>query len=436
MNAKSLISTIIAVAFMGSFGYGAYLFFSDMEGPSVSISPTTGRVAPDTPITITLNDPSGVRSVTVAVRENNRRTEIFTKNFSPYKSEDSITFNLKNSPLREGAFEFEVKALDASLASFSLGNSKTVTIPMRLDTEPPRINISTLPPNVRRGGSAVIRYTINEDVEQSGVLVNDKLFSGFKQDDGSYICYFAFSHKLTPEEFLPKIMAKDFAGNTTTNNLRVHAIPRVFKEDIINLSDNFLERLSARLGHLAPNATTNFERFIIINKDIRLANADFLAHLSKQTSPKSMWKGLFLRLPRAASRAGYGDHRTYMYKGEVVDNQWHLGFDLASVRQAPIPAANTGKVIFAGELGIYGKLVVLDHGLGLMSLYSHLTNIQAKVGDMLNKGDTLGTTGETGMAFGDHLHFGILVGGAEVTPLEWLDPKWIRDNVTDRLKAK
>ncbi len=436
MKIKKTISTLFILFVLTSTIYGGYLFFSDMDGPTITISPNTGRVSPDLPITIALNDPAGVRSVIVAVHVQNQRTEIFSKTFSPYKQEDSTSFTLKNSPVREGAFELEIKALDASLASFGLGNSNTIKIPMRLDTEPPRISVTTIPPNVRRGGSAVIRYSINEDVEHTGVMVDDKFFTGFKQDDGSYICYFAFPHYLTTKQFLPKITARDLAGNVTTNTLRVHAINRKFKEDTIKITDNFLDKLSQRLSNLVPSNATPFERFIIINKDIRHANAEFLHHISSNTGTVSLWKGLFMRLPRAASRAGYGDHRTYVYNGEVVDQQSHLGFDLASVKQAPIPASNNGKVIFAGELGIYGNLVVLDHGLGLMSLYSHLTEIKAQVGDLLKKGDTLGTTGETGMAFGDHLHFGILVGGVEVTPLEWLDSKWIRDNITGRLNAK
>ncbi len=436
MKLTGIITSLIILLLLGGVGYGGYLFFSDMEGPTIEMTPNTGRIAPQTDITLKLGDQAGVRSVVVAVKENNKRTEIFNKVFSEYNQEASVVFNLKNSPVREGAFELEIKALDASLASFGLGNSRTLNLAMRLDTEPPRISVTTLPPNVRRGGSAVIRYSINEDVEKSGVMVNDKFFPGFKQENNTYICYFAFPYNLTTKEFLPQITALDLAGNTTTNNLRVHAIPRKFKEDTIKITDSFLEKLSQRLSNLAPNASTPFERFLIINKDIRHANAAFLDHLSSETAPISLWSGLFARLPRSASRAGFADHRTYVYNGEVVDQQWHLGFDLASVKQAPIPAANNGKVIFAGDLGIYGNLVVLDHGLGLMSLYSHLTEIQTNVGDMLKKGDTLGTTGETGMAFGDHLHFGILVGGVEVTPLEWLDPKWIRDNITGRLNAK
>ena len=113
-----------------------------------------------------------------------------------------------------------------------------------------------------------------------------------------------------------------------------------------------------------------------------------------------------------------------------------MGQDLASVAHAPIPAANDGKVVFAEPLGIFGNLVVIDHGLGLMSLYSHLSEIHVKVGDVVQKGAIIAKTGSTGLAFGDHLHFGILVGGVEVTPLEWLDPKWIKDNITGRLNAQ
>ncbi len=436
MNDKSFFAGLLVVIAICTFGYGAFVFFSDMEGPSISISPDCNRIGPNSNITINLTDPAGVRSVNVAIIVKNRRTEILAKTFSTYKTEDSINFDLKNNPLPEGAFQLEISAHDANLASLHLGNTTTKTLDMRYDSTPPVINFMSLPPNVRRGGSAAIRYTISEDIQQSSVTVNDLSFKAYKQNDGSYICYFAFPHAILPEAYTPKITAIDQAGNTTTSNLRIFALPRVFKEDIINLSDNFLKKLSARLGHLAPNAPNDFERFIAINKDVRLSNAKFLKTLSSQTASSSLWQGSFLRLPRAASRAGYADHRTYMYKGEVVDNQWHLGFDLASVKEAPIPVSNNGTVIFVGNLGIYGNLVVVDHGLGLMSLYSHLTEIKTKVGDTLNKGDILGTTGETGMAFGDHLHFGILVGGVEVTPLEWLDPKWIKDNITDRLNAK
>ena len=148
-----------------------------------------------------------------------------------------------------------------------------------------------------------------------------------------------------------------------------------------------------------------------------------------------LWSGVFERLPRSAPRAGFGDHRFFSYQGKPVGESYHLGFDLASVRNAEVPAANSGRVVFCGNLGIYGNLIVIDHGLGLMSLYSHLNDQLVKAGDVVQRGQIIAHTGSTGLAFGDHLHFGILVGGVEVTPLEWLDPKWIKDNITGRIDA-
>jgi murein DD-endopeptidase MepM/ murein hydrolase activator NlpD len=172
---------------------------------------------------------------------------------------------------------------------------------------------------------------------------------------------------------------------------------------------------------------------MLINKNLRAANVQFLRELGSQSANAMLWRGAFMRLPRSAPRAGFADHRIYMYNNEKIDEQDHLGFDLASVQNADVPAANNGRIVYTGALGIYGNLVVIDHGLGVMSLYSHLSSINVNDGDEVTRGQIIGKTGSTGMAFGDHLHFGILVGGIEVTPLEWIDAQWIRDNVTSRL---
>lgn len=213
------------------------------------------------------------------------------------------------------------------------------------------------------------------------------------------------------------------------------AYERTFKSDSLELSDNFLMSVQNKLQHLAPQVANPLDCYLYINNNVRAANAQTLREIGKNTAAAMLWSGAFARLPRSAARAGFADHRFYNYQGKLVGESYHLGFDLASVRNAEVPAANSGRVVFTGELGIYGNLVVIDHGLGLMSLYSHLSDIQVKVGDVVQKGQTIAHTGSTGLAFGDHLHFGILVGGVEVTPLEWLDPKWIRDNITGRLDA-
>ena len=90
-------------------------------------------------------------------------------------------------------------------------------------------------------------------------------------------------------------------------------------------------------------------------------------------------------------------------------------------------------MIFAGPLGIYGNCVIVDHGLGVTSVYAHLSRIDVREGDMLTKDQRLGLSGATGLAGGDHLHFAVLVGGTYVDPKEWWDPKWVREHIEARL---
>ena len=79
----------------------------------------------------------------------------------------------------------------------------------------------------------------------------------------------------------------------------------------------------------------------------------------------------------------------------------------------------------ASWLGIYGNCVIIDHGMGVQSLYGHLSSFDVKVGDTVTRGQIVGRSGMTGLAGGDHLHFTMLVGGRMVNPVEWWDPHWI-----------
>src|SRR4029079_3702685 len=105
------------------------------------------------------------------------------------------------------------------------------------------------------------------------------------------------------------------------------------------------------------------------------------------------------------------------YQGKEVDRQTHLGFDLARVVNSPIVAANRRKVVHAVALGIYGNCVIIDHGMGVQSLYAHLSSIGVQVGQMVEKEQELGKSGMTGLAGGDHLHFTMLVNGQMVNPV-------------------
>lgn len=435
MHRGSLFSTIFIGVAAICLGVAGYLFFKDLSGPAIKVVPENGRVSPASTLTVSMQDPAGIRSLLVGVRKNNTLNQIYNKHFDEYLPERTVEIPLKDIPAREGAFELEIRATDGSLAGFGQGNTRTELLTMRLDTQSPRISLKALPPNVRRGGAGVIRYTIDEEVSRNGVLIKDYFVPGYLQKDGSYLCFFPFPYTMTAREFKNSIQvtATDLAGNVTRSRLNVMAFERTFRNDKIELSDNFLQSVENKLKHLAPGTPDPLQCYLYINKEVRAADAQMLRNIKMDTSAAILWRGVFLRMPRSAPRAGFADHRFLNYQGRQVGESYHLGFDLASVRNADIPAANSGRVIFTGEQGIYGNLAIIDHGLGVMSLYSHMSEIQIKPGEVVEKGQIIGKTGTTGLAFGDHLHFGILVGGIEVTPLEWIDAKWIKDNITGRI---
>ena len=173
--------------------------------------------------------------------------------------------------------------------------------------------------------------------------------------------------------------------------------------------------------------------FLAINGELRRANAAAIAALAKKTSASKLWNGPFAQLGNSKVEAAFADHRTYVYKGKEVDQQVHLGFDLAVTSRVPIVAANAGTVLNASWLGIYGNCVIVDHGMGVQSLYGHLSSFDVKVGDTVTKGQIVGRSGMTGLAGGDHLHFTMLVNGQMVNPVEWWDPHWIEDRVQRKL---
>jgi murein DD-endopeptidase MepM/ murein hydrolase activator NlpD len=232
-----------------------------------------------------------------------------------------------------------------------------------------------------------------------------------------------------------RLEAEDVLGNSTQTSFVDKFFPRPFKTDRINVSDRFMAAVVPEIQSNTPGLAAGdslLEAYVAINRDLRSANAQTLRDLATESRQEFMWTSRFEALPNAQVMSTFADRRTYVYEGQEVDYQDHLGFDLASIKRAPIPSANAGLVVLARYFGIYGNAVVVDHGYGLMSLYGHLSTIEVEEGQFVERGQVVGRTGETGLAAGDHLHFTMLLHGEAVNPVEWWDAKWIRD----RLKRK
>lgn len=408
-----------------------YTFLKDTEGPTIAVKPDTDRVAESTVLEVTVSDPSGIRELDIGIRRNNNFVSFFRRHYAGDQTTVTENVPVREAKLAPGAFELEIQVTDASLAGFGQGNTRTELKPMRYDNRPPRLAVKSAPPNVWQGGASAIRYTVDEEVQRTGVLVAGYFIPATRMKDGTWVCIYPFPFLLTPQEFKNNVSltATDLAGNTTTARFTVMAYQRKFKSDRLVLTDSFLQEAMGKLHHLAPETTDPLQCYLTINSKVRSQNMETLRQLSALSAQGKLWEGNFMPLPRSASRANFADKRTLVYNDQPVAEAYHLGLDMASVRNAEVPAANNGTVVYAGELGIYGNVVVIDHGLGVLTLYSHLSQIAAAKGQVVTKGTILGRTGTTGLAFGDHLHFGVVVGGIEVNPVEWIDPRWLANLV-------
>ncbi len=413
---------------------GGWFIFRDTIAPAVALAPENGYVSRANGLTLMISDSqSGLRSIRVVAKKDAANHVLLEQTLSgePKEQTFAVPFNALNMP--DGPFQLVVTVHDASWAGLGKGNEANQQWDLAFDSVPPRVSIKSPQPYVRRGGTGSVRYSLSEPASQTGVLVAGQLYPGFAQANGDYIVFFPFPHELSPADYRPDLLATDIAGNSAKAPLPFHVLDRTFKRDRINLDDRFLAAKAIEFLPEVPGDMTPLQRYLKVNGELRALDEAQLINIAKDTAPTMLWEGAFIQLPNGASRAEFAQHRTYFYNGQEVDQQNHMGLDLASVANAPIPAANAGIVVFADRLGIFGNLVVVDHGLGLQSLYSHMSEFSVKKGDVVKRGDILGKTGITGLAGGDHLHFGITVGGIQVQPLEWLDPKWIKDNVTSRL---
>jgi murein DD-endopeptidase MepM/ murein hydrolase activator NlpD len=309
-------------------------------------------------------------------------------------------------------------------------------LPVRL--VPPTLAAVSSQHYVAQGGSGVVVYKVGATAVRDGVRAGSWFFPGSALPGGGKedrLAVFGVPWDLADEAQV-RLRAEDDAGNAAEVAFVDRFFPKPPARDTIALDDAFLSKVVTEIRQQTPGLEDRgglLENYLQINRDLRKRNAEELVALAPRTAGAFLWTEPFLPLRNAKVMSSFADQRTYVYQGKDVDAQTHLGFDLAAVARTPVPAANRGVVVLSRYFGIYGNTVLVDHGLGLATLYSHLSSIDVKEGETVERGQVLGRTGKTGLAGGDHLHFTTLVRGLPVDPREWWDGAWIRDRVAPKV---
>jgi hypothetical protein len=448
MRSKKLIYyvTLIPLVLILACFIWFFTVIFESEKPSLSVDPLTEYLSKKQTFTVKASDMKrGLKGLKVSFTHGGAEQTILEMKF-PFEGmlnhggtrtfEKQVDIDTQAFHLTQGAIELKVQTWDYSRRNGGDGNTTVILHNLIVDRIPPTIRPISQMHNVNQGGTGLVVYQTSSDAVESGVYVNDIFFKGYpasKTNKDNHVAYFAIPYNIISNPTI-HLWAKDKAGNTATTPFTC-IIKRIrFRSDDMNLSDSFFRKILPYFAEEIDQTASDLDNFLKINRDLRKNNNDVLFNLMKNVSSDKLWEGSWLRLKDAAPMARYADHRRYLYNGRLVDEQDHMGQDLASLANSPVDAENSGKVIFAERNGIYGNAVVIDHGQGIASVYGHLSDITVKNGQDVKKGDIIGHTGQTGLAGGDHLHVSILVQGVFVNPIEWWDDHWIRDNVTSKLE--
>jgi len=426
---KSFFILLIVAALV----VGSYLYFHDTTGPQIQLLPNSGSINKNTELVVTINDEkSPLAHLKVTIMQKGKQLDVADVDYAEGLRSASTNVDLSNLLLNDGAIAINISCSDSSIYNFGKGNTSEATFNLLLDNRPPVIAVLSNAHNLNFGGAGLVVYSIAEPVKQSGVQIGEHFFPGHQQPSGDYLCLFAFPFD-SDKDAIPRVVANDEAGNKGVGGFYYHLNQRKFKVDQINIDDSFLNSKMPQFQTQFPEVQSPLEVFLKVNRELRPQNRAWLRDVASKTDDMFTWSKSFLRQPNAATRATFGDIRNYVYAGKKIDQQTHLGIDLASTARAQVPASNSGRVVFADFMGIYGQCIILDHGLGLQTLYAHLSTMDVKVGDQVDRGQIIGRTGATGLAGGDHLHFGIIIAGVPVNPIEWWDRNWVKNNITSKL---
>jgi murein DD-endopeptidase MepM/ murein hydrolase activator NlpD len=440
---KRLLLFVILIALVG--GGGMYYMSGREAGPGITIHSPQKYVGRSTALAVSIASETELDGTVISVEQNGKAVALSDmKMETPGFGQVNASATIGREGLVNGPATLVV---DAGRKVFyglrTVHSHERRDLEVRLD--PPRVSVVSIHHFINLGGAEFVVLRATPPDVDAGVQVGDARYRFYPgsavglSDPSLRVGFFALRHDQDVNARITAY-ARDVAGNEASTPVEHQPFVKKFVQSKIPIDQRFLDRVVPAIASNTPDLKVDsgspdglLKGFLEINGNLRKKNGDFIASLAEKSEPRMLWTEAFAQMSNSQVESRFADRRTYYFDNREIDKQVHLGFDLATVQQAAVHASNAGKVVFADFLGIYGNCVILDHGLGVQSLYAHLSSIGVKVGDSVTKGQELGRTGATGLAGGDHLHFTILLQGTPVNPVEWWDQHWLQDRVLRKI---
>jgi murein DD-endopeptidase MepM/ murein hydrolase activator NlpD len=416
-----------------------------------------------TPVSIKLalkDDGSGLRDVRVSTTQKGRTHELLRKVLDgAHDAQVTVDFQGDKSSLEEGGASLEIKAWDKSFWS----NAASTSLPLKVDYRKPRVEVLTSQHNATDGGSQVIFYkAFDENLALSGVKVGNQTFLGYPArgideaftDHSLFIGIYAVDPRINAQSTSVRAFAEDEVGNVFSTSFYNHIQQRSWRETSVNISEEFLRNQSSSLAdanqkkiedHLHQvgkqieankdrgGDTYLIDQFKLVNEDLREINDNELLGFLEGPRFEKLWETSFSQ-PPGVIQSVYGEKVNFIYQGQSIGKLFRHGYEFRLTQDnKDVLATSDGIVTFAGDLGVYGRTVIIDHGLGLISLYGQLEDMAVKKGDSVTSGQPVGEAGTTGLARNLGFYFELRVHGVAVDPREWWDRQWYYAHVTSKI---
>lgn len=455
-----VIAALVPLAFAG--WKDLYTRFLETHRPVIRVDVPRGIGEVPVRMTVQVADyDSGLSSMTVRQRQQGKAERILEQLTLRGKQSGTFTVDFlgRETNLEPGRVTLSITAKDRSIWS----NEATQHVDLIVDYTSPTLRVVSSPPTLQQGNSALVFYQVgDEELAESGVLIGDRVFQGFparflESELGERDLYVALiTPPLGVTDARPQLFADDRVGNSTVIRLPMSVTARPISESDRDLREGlvreslpplvsqnsrkiaeFLQNSGGELTFKTEAGSTARirEEFDLANRTLREINSSQILGLISSTGSRTQafWRNPPLRQIGKVETA-FGTRVRYRLQGEIVGTHLEQGYAIAPPQgEGHVFSIADGVVIFADTLGVYGRVVGVDHGLGLTTIFSHLDTVAVRQGALIKAGEIIGQAGRGWLNEAPHFVLEVRVHGVPVDAREWWDRTWFGTQIQGRI---
>ncbi len=394
MRVRYLIFCAI-FALVGVFGWKSYIYFFDVTKPDLQVKGVLadGYYAGDMQCMI-MSSKSGEVSIWLDEQP-------LVNQFKIAGGDAGHPFTIPTRTITNGQHSLKVHSTDKTFHRNSVEVDRTFfvdNVPLQTALVKPDIEYK-----VFQGRTLHVQFQVNKQVKDATIDVLSHKYDCFPESNNSsiYEAFIPISCEENPNEYLFSIDVKDRVGNTMRIDNKFQVVVYPFRKQTLQIS-------AAKIKE-EQEAGKDSKQF-----------AELIEKLTQASVKEKLWKGIFtspIEIQRVTT--DFGTVRTTQHKGRYA----HKALDIINLPKSVVWATQDGVVVLKDRFAFSGNTVVVDHGLGVLSLFFHLDNFaDIEEGEKIAKGEPIGTIGKTGYASGYHLHWEMRVNNIQVDPMQWTKP--------------